>query len=114
MQKSKDSFEDCFENVNILKYTGTVRTDSVQAIIVDDIPVKMTSHTTRLTRSIRLSLKEAASTSLESDPEVIKLFSCSTQLSTIFQLLIKTKIPTNEEVSRFKSIRCCIYHAYKC
>ena len=27
-------------------------------------------------------------------PEVIKLFSCSTQLSTKFQLLIKTKIPT--------------------
>ena len=28
---------------------------------------------------------------------VIKPFSCSTQLSTIFQLLIKTKIPTNEK-----------------
>ena len=37
-------------------------------------------------------------------PEVIKLFSCSTQLSTKFQLLIKTKIPTNEEVSCFKSL----------
>ena len=32
-------------------------------------------------------------------PEVIKLLSFSTQLSTKFQLLIKTKIPTNEEVS---------------
>ena len=32
-------------------------------------------------------------------PEVIKLFSCSTQLSTKFRLLIKTKIPTNEELS---------------
>ena len=31
--------------------------------------------------------------------EVIKLFSCSTQLSTKFQLLIKTKIQTNEVVS---------------
>ena len=30
--------------------------------------------------------------------EVIKLFSCSTQLSTKFQLLIKTEILTNEEV----------------
>ena len=30
--------------------------------------------------------------------EVIKLFSCSTQLSTEFQLLIKTKIMTNEAV----------------
>ena len=33
-----------------------------------------------------------------SGPKVIKLFSCSTQLSTKFQLLIKTKIPTNVEV----------------
>ena len=46
--------------------------------------------------------------------QVIKLFSCSTQLSTKFQLLIKTKIPTNEEVSCLKSLRCCHYHAYKC
>ena len=37
-------------------------------------------------------------------PEVIKLFSFSTQLSTKFQLLIKTKILTNEEVSCFKSL----------
>ena len=29
---------------------------------------------------------------------VVKLFSCSTQLSTKFQLLIKSKIPTNEDV----------------
>ena len=34
-------------------------------------------------------------------PEVIKLFSCSTQLSTKFQLLIKTKIPIYVEVSCF-------------
>ena len=47
-------------------------------------------------------------------PEGIKLFSCSTQLSMKFQLLIKAKIPTNEEVSCFKSLRCCIYHANKC
>ena len=39
---------------------------------------------------------------------------CSTQLSTKFQLLIKTKIPTNEKVFCFKSLRCCIYHANKC
>ena len=49
-----------------------------------------------------------------SGPEVIKLFSCSTQLSTKFQLLIETKLPTNKEVYCFKSLRCCIYHAYKC
>ena len=46
--------------------------------------------------------------------EVIKLFSCSTQLSTKFQILIKTKIPTNEEVSWFKSLKCCMYYANKC
>ena len=28
-----------------------------------------------------------------------------------FQLLIKTEIPTNKEVSCFKSLRCYIYHA---
>ena len=39
-------------------------------------------------------------------PKVIKLFS--------FQPLIKTKIPTNIEVSCFKSLRCCTYHANKC
>ena len=44
-----------------------------------------------------------------SGPEVIKKNSCSTQLSTKFQLLIKTRIPTNEEVSSFKSLRCRIF-----
>ena len=51
---------------------------------------------------------------LEVWAEVIKLFSCSTQLSTKFQQLIKTKIPTNKDVSCFKSLRYCIYHANKC
>ena len=50
----------------------------------------------------------------ETSPGDINLFSCSTQLSTKFQLLIKTKIPTNEEVSSFKSHRFGIYHANKC
>ena len=44
----------------------------------------------------------------------VYFFSCSIQLSTKFQLLIKTKIQTNEEVSCFKSLGCCIYHANKC
>ena len=48
------------------------------------------------------------------EAEVIKLFSCSTRLSMKFRLLIKTKIPANKEVSCFKSLRCCIYHANKC
>ena len=47
-------------------------------------------------------------------PKVIKLVSCSTQMSTKIQLLIKTKIPTNEEVYCFKFLRCCIYPAHKC
>ena len=47
-------------------------------------------------------------------PQGYKTFSCSTQLSMKFQLLIKTKIPSNEEVSFFKSYRCCIDHANKC
>ena len=51
---------------------------------------------------------------LFSGPQVIKLFSCSTQLSTKFQLLINTKIPTNKEVSCLRSLWCCIYHANKC
>ena len=37
-------------------------------------------------------------------PEVIKLFSCSTQLSTKFQLLMKTKILKNKEVSNGLSL----------
>ena len=40
-------------------------------------------------------------------PEFIKLFSCSTQLSTKF-LLINTKLPINEEGFCFKSLRCII------
>ena len=33
---------------------------------------------------------------------------------TQISLGIRQKIPTNKEVSCFKSFRCCIYHAYKC
>ena len=51
---------------------------------------------------------------LMSGSKVIKLFSCSTQLNTKFQLLIKIKIMTNKEVSCFKPLRCCIHHANKC
>ena len=45
--------------------------------------------------------------------KVIKLFSCSTQLSAKFQLLIKNTMQTNKEVACFKSLRCSIYHADK-
>ena len=58
-------------------------------------------------------LDKSSDLTLSPGPEVIKLFSCSTQLSMKFQLLIKTKVLTNEEVPCFKSLRC-IYHANKC
>ena len=66
-----------------------------------------------LLRSLRVVEHEKVKAS-KPGPEIIKLFSCSTQLSTKFQLLIKTKILTNKGVSCFKYYRCCIYHANKC
>ena len=48
-----------------------------------------------------------------SGTEVIKLFSCSTQLSMVFQLLIKYKKQKNKDFSGFQILRCCIYHV-KC
>ena len=47
-------------------------------------------------------------------PKVIKLFLCSTQRSMKFQLLIKTKMLKNKGFSCFKTLKSCIYHAYKC
>ena len=44
-------------------------------------------------------------------PEVIKLFSCSTQLCMKFQLLIKAEILKNKEFSCFQTHRSCIYYA---
>ena len=38
----------------------------------------------------------------------IKLFSCSTLLSMKLQLLIKTKMLKNKDVSSFQTLRCCI------
>ena len=58
------------------------------------------------------SRKDTKNNITKQGPEVIKLLS-STQLSTKFQLLIKTKIPTNKEVHCFKSLSCCIYHTNK-
>ena len=46
-------------------------------------------------------------------PEVIKLFSCSTQLSMEFQMLIKPRMLKNKRFSCFQQLRCCIYHAHK-
>ena len=43
-----------------------------------------------------------------SDPEVIKqsLFSCSTQLSMKFQLLLKSKMLNNKNMSCFQILKC--------
>ena len=68
---------------------------------------------TKCTQKLTTALLESFYLSVWPGSEVIKLFSYSTQLSMKFQLLIKTKIPTKKEVSCFKSLRCCIYHAYK-
>ena len=46
-------------------------------------------------------------------PEVIKLFLCSTQLSMELQILIKSKMLKNKDVSCLQMLRCCIYHAHK-
>ena len=46
--------------------------------------------------------------------EVIKLFSCSTQLSMKFQLLIKTKMLKNKYFSCFQNLRCFTYYATTC
>ena len=53
-----------------------------------------------------MSLSKRLYSLLGTGLEVIKHFSYSTQLSTIYQLLIKTKILTDEEVACFKSLRC--------
>ena len=49
-------------------------------------------------------------------PEDIELFSYSSQLRIKFQLLIKTEYRHMKKLIAycFKSLRCCIYHAYKC
>ena len=45
--------------------------------------------------------------------EVIKLVSCSTQLSMEFQMLIKSKMLKNKDFSCLRIVRCCIYHGHK-
>ena len=41
----------------------------------------------------------------------MKLFSCSTQLSMKFELLLKIEIMKNKYFHCFKLLRCCIYPA---
>ena len=44
----------------------------------------------------------------------VYIFSCLTQLTTRFHMLIKIKTLRCKESSCFKFLRCCIYHANKC
>ena len=48
-----------------------------------------------------------------SGPEVIKLFSCSTQLSMKFVLLINVKMPTNVGILIFMSEKNSILGLYE-
>ena len=47
-------------------------------------------------------------------PQVIKLFSCSSQLRMKFQLLIKNKSLKNTDFSCAQTLGCRILHADKC
>ena len=47
-------------------------------------------------------------------PKVINMFSCSTELSMKFKLLIKTKMRLKIKTSFFQAFRCCMYVANKC
>ena len=47
-------------------------------------------------------------------PRGYKIFLCSTQLSMIFQLPIKSKNAANEDFPFFQPNKCWIYHANKC
>ena len=46
--------------------------------------------------------------------EFIKLFSCSTQLSTKFKMLINIEIAKIDVIFRFNSLKPAIYPADKC
>ena len=49
-----------------------------------------------------------------SGAEVIKLFSCSTQLSMKFKMLIDIEIAKIDGIFRFNSLKLAIYPANKC
>ena len=71
--------------------------ESNQTNKIIDLPITITgSFIISLVMGHKYSSGTPASGKIKiSGPEVIKLFSCSTQLSMKFQMLIQTKIPTN-------------------
>ena len=64
-------------------------------------------------KSVLVGSRTTKATNTVPGPEVIKLISCSTQLSMKFQMLIESKMLKNKDLSCFQPLRCCIYHAHK-
>ena len=65
-------------------------------------------------KNLSVTLLECQTVRFRSGPEVIKLFTCSTQLSMGLQLLLKAKMLKNRCFSCFKALIYCIDHDYKC
>ena len=57
-----------------------------------------------------MQLKQVSKTRPRGEKTFFKLNSTKYEISTAH----KTEILTNEEVSCLKTLRCCIYPAYKC
>ena len=88
-------------NVDTIKYLEVTITEDLKwNIHVSNICTKASRKQAKIIHcphDVRGSLQRTGASS--PGPEVIKLFSCSTQRSPKFQLLINTKIPTHTEVS---------------
>ena len=84
---------------------GAVRSGSILfAIYATKVQKQMREQTTIVLNS-RNGVKPG--------PEAIKLFSCSTQLSIEFEMLITTKMLKSKDFYCFQTLISCIYHANK-
>ena len=61
--------------------------------------------------NVGLTLESTESSILKNQVRGYNTFFMLTSTEHEIQLLIKTKMATNKEVSCFKSLKCCIYHA---
>ena len=61
-----------------------------------------------------LQIRDVNSGQSISGAEVIKLFSCSTQLSMKFKMLIDIEIAKFYGIFRFNSLKLAVYPANKC
>ena len=61
-----------------------------------------------LTRLFSKGWLDSRHTLTKPGTEVIKLFSCLSQLSIEFQMLITTKVIKNKDFSCFQTLICCI------